>query len=112
VAYHGGLGRPLIAPPGAASRITPDDLAQFVQDHFTGSNMALAGEDYLHLDAATRLAPVVILPPRPSAAGLLGRCGGGAWTWISLPAALHVLRLQESACSNPTQCSAAQRPHN
>lgn len=45
VAYQGGLGRPLIAPPGAAGRITPDDLAQFVQDHFTGSNMALAGED-------------------------------------------------------------------
>ena len=43
VAYHGGLARPLIAPPGAASRLTGDDLAQFVSEHFTGASMALAG---------------------------------------------------------------------
>ncbi len=43
VAYQGALARPLIAPPGAAARITPDDLAQFVADNFTGANMALAG---------------------------------------------------------------------
>lgn len=44
MAYQGGLGKPLIAPPGAVSRVTPDDLAEFVAEHFTGSNMALAGE--------------------------------------------------------------------
>lgn len=47
VAYQGALGRPLIAPPGAASRLTPDDLAQFVSEHYTGANMALAGAELL-----------------------------------------------------------------
>lgn len=47
VAYQGALGRPLIAPPGAASRLTPDDLAQFVSEHYTGANMALAGVQLL-----------------------------------------------------------------
>lgn len=51
VAYSGGLGRPLIAPPGAASRLTGDDLAHFVSEHFTGTSMALAGV-FLILSAA------------------------------------------------------------
>lgn len=51
VAYHGGLARPLIAPPGAASRLTGDDLAQFVSEHFTGASMALAGGAHLLVDS-------------------------------------------------------------
>lgn len=43
MAYEGALGRPLIALPGSLSRISPDQLAEFVQRHYVGGNMVVAG---------------------------------------------------------------------
>lgn len=56
VAYKGPLGRPLIAPPGAASRLTPDHLAHFVDTNFRGGNIVLAGAGVAHgsLDSLAR----------------------------------------------------------
>ncbi len=43
VAFTGGLGKPLVAPPGVAARLTPPVLADFVAQNYGAQRMVLAG---------------------------------------------------------------------
>ena len=43
VAYTGGLGKPLVAPPGVAARLTPPVMADFVAQNYGAQRMVLAG---------------------------------------------------------------------
>ncbi len=42
VAYHGGLGRPLICPEGCLSSLNADVLAEFYATNYTAPRMVLA----------------------------------------------------------------------
>lgn len=54
VAYHGGLGRPLICPEGCLSALNADTLAEFYADNYTAPRIVLAGGERSRARAAGR----------------------------------------------------------
>jgi len=71
VAFTGGLARPLVAPAGAAAKITPDALAAFVAANYTAPRLVLAGAGVGHAELAALASPMLTaaLPsgsPRPA----------------------------------------------
>ena len=72
VAFTGGLARPLVAPPGAAARLTPATLADFHATTHTGPRVVLAGSGVSHADLAGLAGPMLATagsaagPPAPA----------------------------------------------
>jgi len=71
VAFTGGLARPLIAPPGASPKLTPDALRAFVAANYTAPRMVLAGAGIGHAELSGLGSPLLAaaLPagaPRPA----------------------------------------------
>ena len=71
VAFTGGLARPLLAPAGAAAKLTPDALAAFVSANYTAPRLVLAGAGISHGELSGLASPLLTasLPagaPRPA----------------------------------------------
>ncbi|KAL6770558.1 MPPA1 [Auxenochlorella protothecoides x Auxenochlorella symbiontica] len=75
-AYSGDLGKPLIAAEGAAARLTPADIADFLAENYTAPRIVLSGAGVDHQELAGLAEPLFSAvpggPPAPS--------GGSAYT--------------------------------
>lgn len=91
-AFQGGLGRPLIAPPGSVGRLTSDDVAQFVSERFVGQNLVLAAAGIGHEELTQLARPLfdgvsgASPPPRPES-----RYVGGDFRAASASELTHAL---------------------
>ena len=92
VAYHGGLGRPLIAPKEILGNLNADVLAEFYAQNFTAPRIVLAGAGVEH-DALLRLAEPLLAaapagaPPQAPASQYVG----GDWRQFSPSPLTHAV---------------------
>jgi hypothetical protein len=90
--YTGALSHPLIPYPLQLDHITPDMLAQFVADHYTGPHMVLSGAGISHQQLVDLAAPMLAaVPPghgaKAAAVAAMGVKGPGALSNEQLEAA-------------------------
>jgi processing peptidase subunit alpha len=80
VAYHGGLGHPLIAPEGVLPSLNADVLAEFYASNYTAPRMVLAAAGVDHAQLLSVAEPLLSAAPKvPAPKEPASQYVGGDW---------------------------------
>lgn len=63
VAFHNTAGRPFTTPASRVGKITPNDVAGYRAENFTGDNTVVVGLDIAHEELVASVAVRTILSP-------------------------------------------------
>ncbi|GAB4821951.1 hypothetical protein N2152v2_008997 [Parachlorella kessleri] len=92
VAYHGGLGRPLICPEGCLANLNAEVLAEFYAENYTAPRIVLAAAGVEHSQLVKLAEPLLSAAPSQGAGGEpASEYVGGDWRLFSASPLTHAI---------------------